>query len=365
MRRREFIGLLGGTLAALASEASGQRGNSINARAGYSPEPNSSARTMLASEASGQRGDSKLQQAAMPVIGFLSIRSSATDAKLLPSFRQGLSEAGLVEGRNVAIEYRYADGQLDRLPPLVADLIERHVAAIVTTGSVEAALAAKAATATIPILFSTGGDPIREGLVRSLNRPGGNLTGVTTSFGEAASKRLGLLREILPKASTIGLLVNPNDSVPARNETDDMRAAARSIGQRIEILQAGTEREIDNAFVSMVGLRVDALLVAPHALFATQANQLVALAARHAVPTLYWRRELVEVGGLMSYGSNLGDALRVVGVYTARVLKGEKPGDLPVQQPTKFDLVINLKTAKALGLDVPPSLLARADEVIE
>ncbi len=209
------------------------------------------------------------------------------------------------------------------------------------------------------------GDPVREGLVRSLNRPGGNLTGVTTSFGEAASKRLGLLREISPKVAIIGVLVNPNDSVPANNEANDMRTAARSVGQRIEILQAGTERDIDKVFASLIGLRVDALLVAPHALFATQANQLVALAARHAIPTLYWRREFVEAGGLMSYGSNLADALRVVGVYAARILKGEKPGDLPVQQPTRFELVINLKTAKALGITVPPGVLAIADEVIE
>jgi putative tryptophan/tyrosine transport system substrate-binding protein len=305
------------------------------------------------------------QQPAMPVIGFLSIRSSGTDAQLLVSFRQGLSEGGFVEGRNVAIEYRYSEGQLDRLPSLISDLVRRQVAIIVTTGSVQGALAAKAATTTIPIVFTTGGDPVREGLVRSLNHPEGNLTGATSSFGEATSKRLGLLREISPKTTTIGLLVNPNDSVPASNETNDMRTAARSAGQRIEILQAGTERDIDNAFARMIDLRIDALLVAPHALFATQASQLVALAVRHAIPTLYWRREFVEAGGLISYGSNLADALRVVGVYAARILKGEKPGDLPVQQPTKFELVINLKTAKALGLTIPETLLATADEVIQ
>ncbi len=328
MRRREFITLLGGAAATWPLAA-------------------------------------RAQQPAMPVIGFLSIRSSGTDARFLVSFRQGLSEGGFVEGRNVAVEYRYAEGELDRLPSLVADLVRRQVAIIVTTGSVQGALAAKAATTTIPIVFTTGGDPVREGLVRSLNRPAGNLTGVTTSFGEAASKRLGLLREISPKVAIIGVLVNPNDSVPANNEANDMRTAARSVGQRIEILQAGTERDIDKVFASLIGLRVDALLVAPHALFATQANQLVALAARHAIPTLYWRREFVDAGGLMSYGSNLADALRVVGVYAARILKGEKPGDLPVQQPTKFELVINLKTAKALGLDVPLYLQQLADEVIE
>ena len=328
MNRRAFISLLGGTAAAWPLAA-------------------------------------RAQQPAMQVIGFLSIRSSGTDARFLVSFRQGLSEGGFVEGRNVAVEYRYAEGELDRLPSLVADLVRRQVAIIVTTGSVQGALAAKAATTTIPIVFTTGGDPVREGLVRSLNRPGGNLTGVTTSFGEAASKRLGLLREISPKVAIIGVLVNPNDSVPANNEANDMRTAARSVGQRIEILQAGTERDIDKVFASLIGLRVDALLVAPHALFATQANQLVALAARHAIPTLYCRREFVDAGGLMSYGSNLADALRVVGVYAARILKGEKPGDLPVQQPTKFELVINLKTAKALGLDVPLYLQQLADEAIE
>jgi ABC-type uncharacterized transport system substrate-binding protein len=322
--------------------------------------------TLLGGAATAWPLVARAQQAAMPVIGFLSIRSSGTDAPFLALFRQGLSEGGFVEGRNVAVEYRYAEGQLDRLPALAADLLRRQVAIIVTTGGAEAALAAKAATSTIPIVFSTGGDPVREGLVHGLNRPGGgNLTGVTTSFSEAASKRLGLLREISRKDAIIGVLVNPNDSVPASHEINDMRTAALSVGQRLEILQAATERDLDKVFASLSHLRVDALLVAPHALFATQANQLVALAARHAIPTLYWRRELVEVGGLMSYGSSLADALRIVGTYCARILKGEKPDDLPVQQPTKYELVINLKTAKALGLDIPPTLLARADEVIE
>jgi putative tryptophan/tyrosine transport system substrate-binding protein len=265
----------------------------------------------------------------------------------------------------VAVEYRYAESQLHRLPSLIADLVRRQMAVIVTTGGVQGALAAKAATATIPIVFTTGGDPVKEGLVHSLNRPAGNLTGVTTSFVEAAPKRLGLLREISPKAAIIGVLVNPNDPITANSEANDMRMAARSVGQRIEILQAGTEREIDAAFASMIDVRVDGLLVAPHSLFVTQTDQLVALAGRYAIPALYWRREFAAAGGLMSYGSNLADALRVVGVYAGRILKGEKPGDLPVQQPTKFELVINLKTAKALRLNVPPMLLARADEVIE
>ena len=305
------------------------------------------------------------QQPAMPVIGLLSIRSADTDARLLVPFRQGLSEGGFTEGGNVAIEYRYAQGQPDRLPALAADLIRRQVSLIVTTGGAQAALAAKAVTTTIPIVFTVGADPVGAGIVKSLNRPGGNLTGVTTSYDEAAPKRLGLLREILPKAAIIGVLVNPNDPITANTETNDMRRAGRSIGQQIEILQAGTERDIETAFARLIDMRADALVVAPDALFATQAHQLVALAARHAIPTLYWRRELVEAGGLMSYGSSLAEALRVVGIYAGRVLKGEKPGDLPVQQPTKFELVVNVKAAKGIGLAVPESFLARADEVIE
>jgi ABC-type uncharacterized transport system substrate-binding protein len=305
------------------------------------------------------------QQPAMPVIGLLSIRSADTDARLLVPFHQGLSVSGLAEGRNVAIEYRYALGQPDRLPSLAADLIGHQVSLIVTTGGAQAALAAKAATTTIPIVFTVGADPVGAGIVKSLNRPGGNLTGVTTSYDEAAPKRLGLLREILPKAAIIGVLVNPNDPITANSETNDMRRAGRSIGQQIEILQAGTERDIETAFVRLIDMRADALVVAPDALFATRAHQLVALAARHAIPTLYWRREFVEAGGLMSYGSNLADALRVVGLYAGRILKGEKPGDLPVQQPTKFELVVNVKAAKGIGLAIPESFLARADEVIE
>jgi len=305
------------------------------------------------------------QQPAMPVIGFLSIRSSDTDAQFLVSFRQGLSEHGLAEGRNVAVEYRYAQGQPDRLPSLAADLVRRQVAIIVTTGGAQAALAAKAATTAIPIVFTTGSDPVREGLVQSFNRPGGNLTGVTTWHNEAAPKRLGLLREILPNAAIIVVLVNPNDPSGADTETNLMRAAARSIGQRVEILQAGTAREIDAAFAKLIDVKAGGLVIANHALFATQAQQLIALATRHAIPTLYWRREFAEAGGLMSYGSRLGDAIRVVGVYAGRILKGEKPGDLPVQQPTKFELVVNLKAAKAIGLTIPESFLARADEVIE
>jgi putative ABC transport system substrate-binding protein len=301
----------------------------------------------------------------MPVIGFLSIRSSDTDAQFLVAFRQGLRQGGFVEDRNVAVEYRYAEGQPDRLPSLVADLVRRHVDVIATTGGPQAALAAKAATTTIPIAFTIGADPVKIGLVQSLSRPGGNLTGVTTSYDEAAPKRLGLLREILPKSAIIGVLVNPNDPITAISEADEMREAGRSVGQRIEVLQAGDERGIDTAFARLIEMQANALVVAPHALFATQTRQLVALAVRHAIPALYWRREFAEAGGLMSYGSNLADAVRVVGIYVGRILKGERPGDLPVQQPTKFELVVNAKAAKAIGLAIPESFLARADEVIE
>jgi putative tryptophan/tyrosine transport system substrate-binding protein len=321
--------------------------------------------TLLVGGAAAWPLAARAQQAAMPVVGYLSIRSSDTDAQFLVSFRQGLREGGLVEGRNVAVEYRYAQGQPDRLPSLAADLVGRQVAIIVATGGTQAALAAKAATTAIPIVFTMGGDPVREGLVQSLNRPGGNLTGVTTSYDEAAPKRLGLLREILPNAAIIGVLVNPNDPITASSEATLMRTAARSVGQRVEILQAGTARDIDAVFAKLIDIRVDALVVAAQALFATQAQQLIALAARHAIPTLYWRREFPEAGGLMSYGSSLADAFRVVGVYAGRILKGEKPGDLPVQQPTKFELVVNVKAAKAIGLTIPETFLARADEVIE
>jgi putative tryptophan/tyrosine transport system substrate-binding protein len=312
----------------------------------------------------------RAQPSAPPVIGFLSIRSPDTDAPLMVPFRQGLNVGGFVEGGNVAVEYRYAQGLPSRLPSLVSDLVHRQVAIIVTTGGAQAALAAKSATATIPIVFTVGADPVKAGLVLSLNRPGGNLTGVTTSYDEAAPKRLGLLREILPKSTItkstiIGVLVNPADPITATGETNDMREAARSVGQRIEILQASTERDIDLAFASLIDMRANALVVAPDALFATQARQLVALAARHAIPTLYWRREFAKAGGLMSYGSNLADALHTLGVYSARILKGEKPRDLPIQQPTKFELVVNVKAAKAIGLVIPESFLARADEVIE
>jgi len=305
------------------------------------------------------------QPSAMPTIGYLSIRSPDIDARLLVSFHQGLSAGGFIEGRNVAVEYRYAQGQPSLLPSLAADLVRRQVAVIVTTGGAQAALAAKSATTTIPIVSSLGADPVKIGLVSSLNRPGGNVTGATTSYDASAPKRLGLMREILPNATIIGVLVNPNDPITASSETNEMRAAADSVGQQIKILQASTEPEIDAAFASLVEMRASALVVAPDALFATKTRQLIALAARHAIPALYWRREFAQAGGLMSYGSSLADTMMTTGVYAARILKGEKPGELPVQQPTRFQLVVNMKAAKAIGLAIPETFLARADEVIE
>jgi putative tryptophan/tyrosine transport system substrate-binding protein len=309
--------------------------------------------TLLGGAAAAWPLAARAQQLAMPVVGFLSIRSSDTDAQFLVSFRQGLSERGFVEGRNVGIEHRYAQGQPDRLPSLAADLVRRQVAIIVTTGGAQAALAAKAATTAIPIVFSIGSDPVKDGLVQSLNRPGGNLTGVTTSYDEAAPKRLGLLREILPNSTVIAVLVDPNNPITASSETDLMRAAARSVGQRIEIVQASTAHDIDAAFAKLVNMRAGALVVSPQAVFATQAHQLITLATRHAMPTLYWRREFAEAGGLMSYGSNLADAMHVVGLYAGRILKGERAGDLPIQQPTKFELSSTSKPPKRLASRFP------------
>jgi len=307
----------------------------------------------------------RAQQEQPSVIGFLSSRSPDVDEGILASFRQALRSAGYIEGRTMLIEYRFAEGRYDRLPAMAADLISRKVAVLVTTGGVQSALAAKGATNTIPIVFTSGGDPVAEGLVQSLPHPGKNITGITTSFGETTSKRLGLLNDLLPAASIIALLVNPVDPFISGREIRDIEAPARSLGKRVEILKASNESEIGRAFVSLVEMQANALIVATDPLFLIQAKQLVSLAAGHSIPTLYFRREFADAGGLMSYGSSLVDAFRVVGNYVSRILKGEKPGDLPVQLPTKFDLVINLKTAKALGLEIPPTLLARADEVIE
>jgi putative ABC transport system substrate-binding protein len=306
----------------------------------------------------------RAQQRTFPVIGLLSSRSLAVDTPLIAVIRQGLNETGIIEGQNVTIDYRWAEGQYDRLAGLAADLVRQHVAVIIAIGGDPSALAAKAATATIPIVFVGATDPVRSGVVTSLHRPGGNITGVSGFMTEMEPKRLELLRELRPHATTTAVLVNPNEpSIEIR--VSDIQTAARSVGQEITILNASTIRDIDAAFARLAQMRADALLVASDPFFFNRAAQLVVLAARHAIPSLYSRREFAAAGGLMSYGSTFNDIYRLVGVYAARILKGEKPGDLPIQLATKFELVINLSTARALGLEVPPTLLARADEVIE
>ena len=307
----------------------------------------------------------RAQQRAVPVIGVLSSRSPAVDAPLIAVIRQGLNEAGFVEGQNVALDYRWAAAQFDLLARLAADLVHQQVAVIVAIGGELPALAAKAATATIPIVFATGSDPIRGGLVTSLNRPGGNITGVVSLLIEMEPKRLELLRELRPNATATALLVNPGNLRQAENQVVDIQAAARNVGQEITILNARTIREIDAAFATLAQMRDTALLVAADPLFFTRVTQLVVLSARHAIPTLYSRREFAAAGGLMSYGPNIKEDYRVLGVYAARILKGEKPGDLPIQRTTKFELVINLSTATALSLEIPDKLLALADEVLE
>jgi putative ABC transport system substrate-binding protein len=306
----------------------------------------------------------RAQQPAMPVVGVLSPRSPAVDGPLIAVIRQGLNDTGFFEGRNVTLDYRWADGQYDRLAALAADLVRRQVAVIVAPGGEISAHAAKTATVSIPIVFLVGSDPVRSGLVPSLNRPGGNITGVSSVIFDLEPKRLGLMRELRPNATTIAVLVNPN-SPNAEIQVNDIQIAARNVGQQVDFLNASTIREIDAAFARLAQMRVDALLVAADPIFFNRASQLVVLATRHAIPALYSRREFVAVGGLMSYGSTSDESYRTAGVYAGRILKGEKPGDLPIQLPTKFELVINLSTARALGLDVPATLLARADEVIE
>jgi putative tryptophan/tyrosine transport system substrate-binding protein len=327
MRRREFITLLGGSAVAWPLAA-------------------------------------RAQQSALPVIGFLSGRSLDDSKQMMAALGQGLNEQGFVERQNVAIEYRWADGQYDRLPALAADLVRRQVAMILAVGSVPSPLAAKAATSTIPIVFIVGGDPVKFGLVASLNRPGGNLTGVSVLSGPLTAKRLELLHELVPQAGVIACLVNPNNP-EADSQLTDIRAAARTFGQEVLILNASTDHELHTAFATLVRERVAGLLLGNDAFFVLRREQLVALAARHAIPAVYFLREFAAAGGLMSYGDTLTDAYRQVAVYIGRILKGTKPADLPVQQSTKVELIINLKTANALGLDVPPTLLARADEVIE
>jgi putative tryptophan/tyrosine transport system substrate-binding protein len=325
MRRREFISLLGG--AAVWP---------VTARA---------------------------QQPAMPVVGYLNSGSPDLDTNLGRAFRQGLSETGYVGGRNVTIEYRSAEDHIDRLPALADELVRRPVTVVVASG-VLATAAVKAATTAIPIVFNMGVDPVERGFVVSLNRPGRNLTGVTTLGGELGPKRLELLHEVVPGAAIIGALVNPTNP-NAETLSRDTQAAARTLGLQVHVLNASTEGDIDTAFATLVQLRAGALMIGADASFNRWSEQLAAGALRLAMPAIYQYREFAAAGGLMSYGSSLTDGARQVGVYTGRILKGEKPADLPVMQPTKFDLIINLKTAKALGLTIPESFLLRADEVIE
>ena len=327
MKRREFITLLGGAAAAWPLAA-------------------------------------RAQQPAMPVIGFLSSVLPDRDAGRLRAFRQGLAETGYVEGRNVAIEYRWAEEQNDRLPALAADLVRRQVAVIATAGDVLGAVAAKAATTTIPIVFTTGRDPVEIGLVPSLNRPGGNLTGVATLGAELEPKRVELLHEAIPAATIVGALVNPA-SRNAEFLSRDLRAAARILGLELHVLNAVTEGDFDSVFADLVRLRAGGLVIATDALFISRSEQVAALALRHAVPAIFQFHAFAAAGGLMSYGGSLADLYHRSGVYTGRVLNGEKPADLPVQQSTKAELIINLKTAKALGITFPLPLLGRADEVIE
>jgi putative ABC transport system substrate-binding protein len=307
----------------------------------------------------------RAQQPAVPMIGWLGTRSLDRQSETLRAFRQGLADTGYGEGRNVAIEYRFSEGQDDRLPALAVDLVRRHVSVIVVNANA-AAQAAKAATTTIPVVFSIAADPVREGLVASLNRPGGNLTGVTNLSAELGPKRLELLHESVPAAAVIAALMNPANSV-LESQLKDFHAAASAFGLRLQVLYTNTESEFDAIFATVAQSRPSALVIGTDNFFIARSRQLGALAARHAVPTIYSSREFAAAGGLMGYGASATDLdrTRQAGVYTGRILKGEKPADLPVQQATKVELIINLKTAKTLGLVVPPSLLARADEVIE
>jgi len=319
---------------------------------------------LLAGAMAGTARTLRAQQKAMPVIGYLGAATPAANARLLPPFHQGLGETGFVEGRNVVIEYRWAEDRYDRLPGLAADLVGRKVDVIVSTGGITGALAAREATSEIPIVFITGDDPVERGLVTSLARPGGNLTGVSFLTIELIPKRLELILDLAPQTTVICLLLNPKNP-GAERATREMQDAARTKRVQLHILKAGTESEIDAAFAALAQLHAEGLVVASDPYFASRRDQLVTLAARRGIPAIYERREFAAAGGLISYGPSFPDTWHQVGIYAGKILKGKKPADLPVQQPTRFELVVNLKTAKALGLTVPPSILARADEVIE
>jgi putative tryptophan/tyrosine transport system substrate-binding protein len=321
--------------------------------------------TLLGGAAAAWPLAARAQQPAMPMIGFLSTASPRLYEHRLRPFREGLKEAGYVEGRNVEIDYRWAEAQDHRLPVLAAELVQRRVAVIVAAGGTPSAVAAKAATTTIPIVFGVAVDPVEVGLVASLNRPGGNVTGVTNLNVEVGPKRLELLHELLPSVTVIAVLVNPASPAIAELFLRSMQAAAHTLGLKLHVLHASTERDFDTAFATLVQLRAGALVISPEILYNARIEQLAALTVRHAVPAIYQYRQFVAAGGLLSYGSDEREYYRQVGSYVGRILKGEKPGDLPVQQATKVELIINLKTAKALGLTVPLPLLARADEVIE
>ncbi len=318
---------------------------------------------LLAGTAAASPRAARAQPPAMPVVGFLNGASPELSTHLVAPFRQGLDEAGFTEGRNVAIEFRWANGQYDRLPALAADLVRRQVSVIAAT-STPTGLPAKAATTTIPIVFVTGSGPVEQGLVASLQRPGGNLTGATTLAVELGQKRLELLHELVPKATLIAVLVNPTGP-NLKAVSQDLQAAARTVRLPIHVLHASSERDFDTAFASVAKVRAGALVIGTDTFFNSQSRRLGALTLRHAVPAIYQYREFVAAGGLMSYGGSITDAYRMAGVYTGRILKGEKPSDLPVQQSTKAELFINRKTAQALGLTVPPALLIRAEEVID
>jgi putative tryptophan/tyrosine transport system substrate-binding protein len=321
--------------------------------------------TLLVGAAAAWPMAARAQQSAMPVIGFLGAGALDNYVLYLAAFRKGLGEIGFVEGQNVAIEYRWAEGQYERMAQLAADLVRRRVAVIAVPGSPPGARAAKAATSTIPIDFSVGDDPVRSGLVASISRPGGNATGINFLTGEVVAKRLALLHELLPGAARVAAFINPADASRAEVLREEIEVAARTVGMRLQILNPSTNREIDAAFAALVRERADALFVGPDAFYNSRRVQLANMAARHLTPTAFAVREYVDAGGLMSYGTSLADMYREVGAYCGRILKGAKPADLPVLQSTKFELVINAQTARMLGITVPLPLLARADEVIE